>query len=92
MTVTTLTIWYSFGHAVDSESDELKDLYSQFTELVNKADAITDDLDARYEAYAEAEAFMLDHALIVPAYFDISWELTRINDYSKHQCNVWYSE
>ena len=26
---------------------------------------------------------MLDHALIVPAYFDISWELTRINDYSK---------
>ena len=67
------------GHAVDSESDELKDLYSQFTELVNKADAITDDLDARYEAYAEAEAFMLDHALIVPAYFDISWELTRIN-------------
>ena len=71
------------GHAVDSESDELKDLYSQFTELVNKADAITDDLDARYEAYAEAEAFMLDHALIVPAYFDISWELTRINDYSK---------
>ena len=71
------------GHAVDSESDELKDLYSQFTELVNKEDAITDDLDARYEAYAEAEAFMLDHALIVPAYFDISWELTRINDYSK---------
>ena len=71
------------GHAVDSESDELKDLYSQFTELVNKADAITDDMDARYEAYAEAEAFMLDHALIVPAYFDISWELTRINDYSK---------
>ena len=40
-------------------------------------------MDARYEAYAEAEAFMLDHALIVPAYFDISWELTRINDYSK---------
>ena len=71
------------GHAVDSESDELKDLYSQFTELVNKADTITDDMDARYEAYAEAEAFMLDHALIVPAYFDISWELTRINDYSK---------
>ena len=71
------------GHAVDSESDELKDLYSQFTELVNKADAITDDMDARYEAYAEAEPFMLDHALIVPAYFDISWELTRINDYSK---------
>ncbi|MDY4817118.1 MAG: ABC transporter substrate-binding protein [Lachnospiraceae bacterium] len=71
------------GHAVDNQSDELKDLYSQFTELVNKADAINDDLDARYEAYAEAEAFMLDHALIVPAYLDISWELTHVNDYSK---------
>ena len=71
------------GHAVDSESDELKDLYSQFTELVNKADAITDDIDARYEAYADAEVFMLEHALTVPASFDVSWELTHINDYSK---------
>ena len=73
----------AYGHAVDSESDELKDLYSQFTELVNKADAITDDIDARYEAYADAEVFMLEHALTVPASFDVSWELTHINDYSK---------
>ena len=26
---------------------------------------------------------MLEHALTVPVSFDISWELTRINDYSK---------
>lgn len=73
----------TLGHATESDSEELKSLYSEFTELVNKADAITDDLDARYEAYAEAEAFMIEHALTVPAYFDISWELTHINDYSK---------
>ena len=71
------------GHAVDNDNEELKALYDEYTELVNKADAINDDLDARYEAYADAEAFMLEHALIVPAYLDISWELTRINDYSK---------
>ena len=26
---------------------------------------------------------MLEHALTVPAYFDVEWELTHINDYSK---------
>ena len=62
---------------------ELNALYDEFTELVNKADAITDDLDARYEAYADAEAFMLDHALTIPSNFDIGWELTHINDYTK---------
>ncbi len=73
----------AYSHGVDNESEELNALYTEFTELVNKADAITDDLDARYEAYAEAEAFMLEHALTVPAYFDVEWELTHINDYSK---------
>ena len=71
------------GHAVDSESDELKDLYSQFTELVNKADAITDDMDARYEAYAEAEAYMIENVLSLPLYYNIHWQLTHVNDYSK---------
>ena len=97
----------AYGHAVDNESEELNALYDEFTELVNKADAIndllgiqalalcigvqfvevshaiTDDLDARYEAYADAEAFMLEHALTLPSNFDIGWELTHINDYTK---------
>ena len=72
----------AYGHAVDNESEELKALYDEFTELVNKADAITDDLDARYEAYADAEAFLLDHALTLPSNFDIGWELTHVNDYT----------
>ena len=73
----------AYGHAVDNESEDLKALYDEFTELVNKANAITDDLDARYEAYADAEAFMLEHALTLPSNFDIGWELTHINDYTK---------
>ena len=73
----------AYGHAVDNESEDLKALYDEFTELVNKANAITDDLDSRYEAYADAEAFLLEHALTIPSNFDIGWELTHINDYTK---------
>ena len=73
----------AYGHAVDNESEELNALYDEFTELVNKADAITDDLDARYEAYADAEALLIEHALTLPSNFDIGWELTHINDYNK---------
>ena len=62
---------------------ELVDTYKEFTDMVHKADAITTDMEARYEAYAEAEAFMLDNVLVLPLYLDIQWQLTRINDYSK---------
>ncbi len=34
--------------------------------LVDKAIAITGDLEARYNAFAAAEAFLIDHALVVP--------------------------
>ena len=36
----------------------LIDTYKEFTTLVNEANAITDDLDARYAAYAKAEAYI----------------------------------
>ena len=58
-------------------------LYEEFTRLVNVAKAITGDMDARYEAFAEAEAFMISHALCIPWSYDVSWELTGINDYTK---------
>ena len=73
----------AYGHAVDNESEELNALYDEFTELVNKADAITDDLDARYAAYAKAEAYMIDHVLTLPTYYNVPWCLTKINPYSK---------
>ncbi|ENZ5734326.1 peptide ABC transporter substrate-binding protein [Enterococcus lactis] len=43
---------------------------SEYDALLDKAAAITDDLDARYTAYAEAEAWLLDNALQVPIYAD----------------------
>ena len=43
---------------------------SEYDALLDKAAAITDDLDARYTAYADAEAWLSDNALQVPIYAD----------------------
>ena len=61
----------------------LLDTYKEFTALVDAANAIHDDLDARYAAYAEAEAYMIDHVLTLPVYYNVPWCLTKINPYSK---------
>ena len=49
---------------------ELVDEFEQFTDLVNAANAIVDDTDARYEAFAKAEAYMINNSLAVPCYYD----------------------
>lgn len=73
----------NYSNINDATDTTLIDTYKEFTELVNAANAITDNLDARYEAYAKAEAFMLDHALAIPVQYEVSWQLTKINDYTK---------
>ena len=60
--------------------------YKEFTELVNEAKAINGDLDARYAAFAKAEACMLDHCLVIPAYVNVGWTLTKVNPYSQIYC------
>ena len=57
--------------------------YKEFTELVNAAKAITDDTDARYAAFAKAEAYMLEHAFAIPWSYEVVWAITRVSDYSK---------
>ena len=57
--------------------------YTEFTRLTNEAKAITDDLDARYAAFAKAEAYMVEKCLTIPWNYDVSWQLTGINDYTK---------
>jgi len=43
---------------------------SEYYKLVDAARAITGDLTERYEAYATAEAFLIDNALIIPYGYD----------------------
>ena len=62
---------------------ELVDEFEQFTDLVNAANAIVDDTDARYEAFAKAEAYMINNSLAVPCYYDVRWCLTHVNEYTK---------
>ena len=57
--------------------------YEKFTDLVNEGRAIVDDSDARYAAFAKAEAYFLDENLIFPTVYDITWCLTHVNEYSK---------
>lgn len=45
---------------------ETQALFAEYTELVNAAKAITNDMDKRYEAFAKAEALLLKHAFALP--------------------------
>ena len=77
--------YYSKAYSkINNATDEkLIATYKEFTEMVNAAKAITDDLDARYAAFAKAEAYMLQHALVIPWSYEVTWKVTSINEYSK---------
>ena len=63
-----------------NKSAETQALTDQYYDLVEAAKAITTDTEARYAAFAEAEAFLIDHAFVIP--FSISndgYIATRLN-------------
>ena len=70
-----------YSNINDATDPELLAVYAEFTELGKKASGIFDDLTKRYDAYAEAEVFMLEHALVIPCHYRINWKLTKSNDY-----------
>ena len=77
--------YYSNNYSICNENDDpdLIAAYEEFTDLVVAAKAITNDMDARYAAFAKAEACFLNHALVIPCSYEVGWELTKINNYSK---------
>ncbi len=67
------------------ESEATKDLletYRTFTDMVDQASQIYDDNDKRLQAFAEAEAYMIENALAIPSYYPVSLCLTKIDPYS----------
>ena len=72
----------SYSKTASITDSNLIAIYEEYTDLVNAANAIIDDTDARYEAYANAEAYLISHALVIPWYKDVSWQITRANNYS----------
>lgn len=53
---------YSFIDKCEGMDEVRTELYSLF----DQATAIYDDLTARYAAFAQAEAFIVDHAIVIP--------------------------
>ena len=55
---------------------------SEYYKLVDAAREITNDLTARYEAYTEAEAFLINNALIIPfGYGNGGYTASRLNPF-----------
>ena len=86
--------WYADAYSninevpVEDWSKDLHAKYDEFTKLVWEADAITDDMQARYDAFATAEAYMIEHCLVMPYNYGMSWCLTKLNLHS--QMNAMY--
>ncbi len=77
---------YCSGHSMtvkEPYDEQLIEDYQTFTDMMYAADEIVDDLDARYAAFAEAEAYMIDRVLVLPVNYVSNWQLTKINDYTK---------
>lgn len=70
----------SYSFIYRSTAPETVALYEEYCDLVNAAKAITTDTDARYAAFAKAEAFLLDHAFVVPLHSnDTSYSMSKLN-------------
>lgn len=66
--------------ACDHKSAETQAIVEEYYALVDAAKAITNDEHARYEAFAKAEAVLIEHAIVVP--YSISFTgyvATRLN-------------
>ena len=75
-----------FGKETAKNAEKYRKLladYQEFTDLVTEAKAIVTDTDARYAAFAKAEASMLNNALCIPCLFEVFWCLTHVNEYTK---------
>jgi oligopeptide transport system substrate-binding protein len=61
---------------------ETQAVYARYVDLVNRAKAIPLKSEARYQAFAEAEALLLSHAFVVPYY-------TIGGGYHVYRTNIW---
>lgn len=66
----------------DTKTEETNALIDQYYELVDAAREETSDMDARYEAFAAAESFYIDHAIVVPGFISGgSYQATKLNGF-----------
>ncbi len=56
------------GSPITNKSEATQALVTEYNALLDAAKAETDDNTARFEAFAAAEAFLIEHAFIVPTH------------------------
>lgn len=67
--------------------------FTEYERLYREADAITTDLDARYVAYAKADAYMVANALMVPQQMDArGYAVSKIVPFTRSYSNTGISE
>lgn len=65
-----------------TKTEETAALIDQYFELVAAAREETSDMNARYEAFAAAESFYIDHAIVVPGFISGgSYQATKLNGF-----------
>lgn len=73
---------YNFIEKTVSEGTATASVATEYFGLVEKAKTFTTDLTARYNAYAEAEAYLINHAVVIPYSVDaMDYQVTKVNYY-----------
>ena len=67
--------------SLDGDSyPETKDILTTYYATVEEAKAITDDIAARYTKFAEAEAMLINNAMVIPYNIEAaSYQVTKLN-------------
>ena len=70
----------SYSFIFKSEDPDTQALFAQYESLVNAAKAITNDMEARFEAFAKAESFLLEHGFALPIHTSArGYQMSRLN-------------
>lgn len=90
---------HTLGLALDSDNDPASQEakaevgLDEYERLYREADAITDDMQARYEAFAKADAYMVANAIMVPQQMDArGYVVSRVVPFTRSYSQTGISE
>ncbi len=76
--------WGVYQEHINEATTAAVDAFAQFSDLARQGMEITGDKDERYEQLAQAEAYAINHALIIPLrLIGMNWSLTKTNAYAQ---------
>lgn len=71
---------YNFMDKAIKEGTESADVIEEYYKLVEDAKTNTVDLEARYDAFAKAEGYLIEHALVIPyGVGELEYKVTKLN-------------